>query len=459
VFLNRPISLVLLVLAASGCEGGKNDDTAYDDDATASVSGIIETVATVTWTPADGADSVRVEYGKTDAYGAETPAQDVDGGAVTLPLFGMAVESIYHYRVVETIGGEDVVGQDHELQTGAPHDDPREATLITADADQWPGFTLVALSTPAAGSDVVIYNADGEIVWYWPVPTGDVLQTRLASNGRDILYMVDNPTSEGEREIVRVSMDGTTVETLATPRSHHDFVEIPGIQYAYIAADPQTYEGELVYGDKIVEIANDGTETVVWDAFDQLPVVQHSGWDYPFYDDGRDWTHANGLCYDPAENVYYLSLYWLHEILKIDRATGETLWILSGDAGDGDFTLPEGEAFGPQHGPLKVDGGLYFFDNHSDVGDSRLVHYDLDESTLTATKVWDWSRDGLTATTLGDITVLDDGRLLSSWGDAGEIIAFAPDLETIIWDLDHEPGSFVSQVEMLDTLYPPAATR
>ena len=63
------------------------------------------------------------------------------------------------------------------------------------------------------------------------------------------------------------------------------------------------------------------------------------------------------------------------------------------------------------------------------------------------------TRSCLLALTLGDITLNDDGSVLSSWGDAGNEIALNADGD-VVWEMTHESGTLVSPVEVIPSLYP-----
>jgi subtilisin family serine protease/sugar lactone lactonase YvrE len=70
--------------------------------------------------------SYRFEYGKTTAYGSQSPAgfQTVGGGAeaveVAQELIELEAETVYHYRLVATRGGLTVYGMDRTFRTGTP---------------------------------------------------------------------------------------------------------------------------------------------------------------------------------------------------------------------------------------------------------------------------------------------------------------------------------------------------
>ncbi len=247
--------------------------------------------------------------------------------------------------------------------------------------------------------------------------------------------------------MVLVSVDGLTRQEIPLPFAHHDLLPVPHARFAVLVGEQRIVNGEPVMGETLVEVLEDGSQRVVWNAFDWLTVEENDGWGATAYPEGADWLHANGLFYDEVEDVYYVSSYRLRCVWKIARSTGQLLWTFDGTAGEGDFTLVDDAGFGVQHAPEWSDGELLFFDNGYSAGASRLVRYALDETGAVASRTWEWPHpDGLYAVVLGDVDALPDGRHLSSWSTHGEILVTRSD-GTIDWRVDVEPTYVVAQVE------------
>jgi hypothetical protein len=64
----------------------------------------------------DGATTEHFEYGTTTAYGLTTAPQAVTDGAVSAPVTGLTVDTVYHYRIVADTG----VGEDRTFRTAGP---------------------------------------------------------------------------------------------------------------------------------------------------------------------------------------------------------------------------------------------------------------------------------------------------------------------------------------------------
>lgn len=406
------------------------------DDAT--VSAELASVATVVHVRWEGKGDV--EFGPTTAYGTTAPGRD---GSAT--LVGNREDTEVHFRVVT--GGW--AGEDHVLRTGAL---PTEGFTLHEAGDLGSAFVLGSwMEGPSSNSGIFILDAEGQPVWAHTVEWGVVPAVHLSDGG--LLYLNSSHEEVQDARVVRVSLDGETERVVPLPYAHHDVVEVPGIDFASIVGEVREIDGEPVVGDRIVEVLEDGTQREVWNAFDHFEVAIESVSAFTAYPMGADWTHANGLYWDPEDDAYYLSLYYLRCVVKVDRATGEQRWVFASPAGStpGDFAVTD--PFGPQHAPEWVDGELMFFDNAygRDEG-SRLVRYALDGAT--ATRTWEWSHpDEVFVVVLGDVDARPDGGVLASWSGTGEIFAIDAD-DAIRWRVSSDrEEAFLAQVEALEGLY------
>jgi hypothetical protein len=291
-----------------------------------------------------------------------------------------------------------------------------------------------------------VLDAAGRMVW-WNLPDWGVIPS-VHLDGGSLLYVQSSHDEMPLARVRRMRFDGTIVEDLPIAWAHHDVLPVPGADFAVIVGEPREIDGETIVGDSIVEVGTDGTQRTVWSAFDTFPVDISALSATTAYPEGTDWTHANGLAYDPAEDAYYLSLFYLRCVVKIDRASGRTLWVLGGDHA----TITPSEDFGPQHAPEWTGDGLEFFDNaYGRAGGSRLVRYAVDGSE--ANLVWQWSHpESLFVVVLGDVDALPEGRHLSSWGPQRRIVATNAE-DAIDWQVELGGEIFLAQVEAEGSLY------
>ena len=87
---------------------------------------------------------------------------------------------------------------------------------------------------------------------------------------------------------------------------------------------PRTPEGRIVWS---------------WDAFDHLDVwrfgyrLMEVFWHTRGFPNHLDWTHGNGVSYDPSDDSVIVSLRHQDAVIKIDRATRQIKWILGDHKG------------------------------------------------------------------------------------------------------------------------------
>ena len=140
-----------------------------------------------------------------------------------------------------------------------------------------------------------------------------------------------------------------------------------------------------------------------------------------------DIAHANSVTHDPADENWIVSLRVPSQVRKIDRVTGETMWILGGPGSDFEFVndtrRPDWDGFSTQHaarvtGPntiLVFDNSVYSLDEPT--GDSRMAEYELDLDAMTATLINSWELYGSGATAVaGSVQRTPDGHTIVGFG-------------------------------------------
>ena len=95
-----------------------------------------------------------------------------------------------------------------------------------------------------------------------------------------------------------------------------------------------------------------------------------------------DYIHFNSVTVDPKDNNLICSFRNIDSILKIERYTGNILWMLGGK-GD-QFGLKEKEKFSRQHyARLLSDGSITLFDNGNKNKKSRILELKIDEVNVS----------------------------------------------------------------------------
>lgn len=438
----RRIASVSFVASLCACHAGHGIT-----DIVASVDPDVATVIHVSWTTATPTTG-HVEFGPTDAHGMVSPEETEAATSHTATLYGLTADVLCHFAVV----AGDATSTDQTISTDPlPNGLPRfEVETPITDPDVGPLLLTSTINLDADHSAIEVVDTSGAPVWYRTVDAG-VVSVRATSDGRGVYYVAERRHAREANALVVLGFDGTE-EVFTIPEVHHDAIEGPDGGWVTVVSVYQDVDGTNVAGDEVVEVAPDGTTRVVWDAFENIPVVENTGWTASQLDDAADWTHANGLVYDPSDDSYVVSFYFTQQVVKIDRSTGATRWILGGL--DSDFTFADGEEFGPQHAPDLMDGGLRVFDNRGSSKGSRMAEYALDDSAGTATLTWSFEYPGGAWTpVLGDVRRFADGGALGSWGIMGDIVVVSPEgeLDGLLHVGDNQTAG---QVSPLSSLYP-----
>jgi len=413
----------------------------------AEVSEDITTVINVNWMTDIDAVSY-VEYGANGSFTYQTPLEKTADTCHTASLMGIPEETEASYRVVSVVDGEEYVGETQTVTTGAL---PIDVPAITVEGDGNDRFMAV----PVMGSTTapLILSPEGEVVWYWLDDRGlEVFRVRLSVDGQSVLYNAASVSGDPaeDSELVRVKLDGSEETTIPVPLLAHDFVEhqdgtIGTIVVEYgDQVDEET--GEYIRGDQIVEVAPDGTQSVIWSAWDCFDPED-------FVLDSTGWTFANALDYDAEEQAYYLGTRNLSSIIKIDRQTGECLWVMGGDAST--FTFGSGsEQFLHQHQFEVRDDTILVFDNEGAAGTvSRAIEYTYDEQTQQMDQIWSYTADpALYTFVLGDVARLEDEQTLVTWSVLGQIDRATTDGD-VVWQANTAMGAAFGFNTVLDSLY------
>ena len=295
---------------------------------------------------------------------------------------------------------------------------------------------------PVLGSPIglVILDPEGNFLWWHFEERGlDVYRAMLSVDGESVLYnaaSVSGDPSE-ESQIMRVSLDGGTVEAIDVPLLAHEFVEHPD---GTIGAMVVHYEGEgedEIKGDSIVEIAPDGTQTTIWTSWDCFDPDEHVGDDQEY-----GWTFANSLDYDPDTEDYFISLRNFSTVVQVHRSGG-CGWSF-GDVGATIEASSGSGQFLHSHQFEILDDSFLIFDNDGALDpESRVLEYAFDPDADSAEQIWEYTTDpSVFSFVLGDVWRFDDGDTLVTWSVNGLIERVDDDVAewTVQADFGHAFG-------------------
>jgi hypothetical protein len=434
---------IVVAVALGAC--GENADPRRPSNVTAEISDAIATVVRVRWTTSDSSIGY-VEYGATTALEMRTPTETAATSSHVAVLLGMTADTPCYYRAVTADGTSTVTSAIQSIQTGSL---PVGMPPITQTGSGQRGFIVA----PVIGTktSVVVLNPKGEIVWYHTDERQlDFYRARLSVDGKSLLYNAAriSGTPAADSELVRVALDGSGSTSIPIPYLAHDFVEHPDGTLAAIAFEDREVAGATVRGNKIVEVAPDGAQRVVWSTWDCFDPAVVQGDDMQ-----QGWTFANALDYDATADAYYVGMRNFSSIAKVNRQTRACEWVFGLAAATVSFA-PGSARFLHEH-QFQVRGDhILVMDNDGAGGHkSRVTEYQLDLQNKLATQVSSYvSNPSVYTFVLGEPQRFDDGSTFINWGAAGQMERLDAS-GTSIWKLNTGIGYVFGFHTLVDTMY------
>ena len=399
-------------------------------------------------------DSAYVRFWSGTGSSMETPRYAFNGDTVAkIPVLGLNAGTSYTLETNLVINGQaDLPADTSSLTTGSlpawiPPAVPQGAN---------PGAGFLVLSYP--DGPVVIDNT-GRVVWYLFAPNGILnsvqahplgVYTRSVAQAADPVFTIYDEAGDS-LGVLRCAGGRKT--------RFHDFLLQEDGDYWIMCDETRTMDLSGMGGDPAAQVtatvlqhvAADGSLLFEWNSFDHfqitdLPAADRTGPNVNF-------THGNGIEFDTDGNLL-LSFRSLSEVTKVDVATGAVIWRFGGLASQ--FTIisdPKG-TFERQHGMRSVSAGRIQFLDNGLMAPSRMVRYDVDPATMTATMVWQFIDAPTTHTFVGGATqVLSSGALVS-FGRAGRVVETDPS-GVRSWELTGIDGIYVFRAQRIGSLYSP----
>ncbi len=219
------------------------------------------------------------------------------------------------------------------------------------------------------GNYLIIADNDGKIIKYKKFNTSES-NFRVLPNGELM-------TSENGRHLI-LDTSLTVIDTFKCGNGYtadsHDFLLLPNGHALLFAKDAQPMDmskiveggrpDATVVGAVIQELDADKNVVFQWRTLDYIPVTASY---YDLTQKNIPYGHANSIELDNDGNILF-SLRYLSAIVKINRNTGDVMWILGGKLNQFKFIgeHPENAPtyFSNQHNvSVQPDGNLLMFDN------------------------------------------------------------------------------------------------
>ncbi len=399
-------------------------------------------------------DSAYVRFWQGTGTSMETPRYAFEGDTVVkIPVLGLNPATTYTLETNLVISGQpDLAADTSTVTTGAlPAWIP---PAVAQGANPSPGFLV--LSYP--DGPVILDNA-GQVVWYLSAPNGVLNSFQAHALG---IYTLAVPgVADPAFTLHDEAGDSVGVLRCAGGRKtrFHDFLLQETGDHWIMCDETRTMDLSGVGGDPAAQVtatvvqhvAADGSLLFEWNSFDHfqitdLPAADRTGPNVNF-------THGNSISLDSDGNLL-LSFRSLSEVTKVDVSTGAVMWRFGGLANQ--FTIvgdPKG-SFERQHGMRAAGPGRIQFLDNGLAAPSRIVRYDLDLVTMTATMVWQFIDDPMTHTFVGGGTQALSSGALVSFGRAGRVVETDPS-GTRTWELTGIDGIYVFRAQRIGSLYSP----
>jgi len=270
-----------------------------------------------------------------------------------------------------------------------------------------------------SGSNAIYYT-NSKALWRTVTPSGLIAENNTKWLLRDETFGVAQTLPNGDGHDLKVLPNGDTImmqhESIATNLSQ---VVAGGRPDAVL--------------DSLYFVEMDANQQIVfrWRAIDHLAITDSLAY---MNVASIDWTHANAITIDPWDNNYLVSLRCFCQIIKVSRTTGEVLWRLGGVSNNFTF-IGENATNAPYYfiGQHNIHGmantNIMFFDNGSLASQgslaartySRAVQYQLDETNMTATLVYQYIHNPYVLTpTEGIVKRFTNGNTYVGWVSAAQ---------------------------------------
>ncbi|MFT4978559.1 MAG: hypothetical protein ACI8S6_004469, partial [Myxococcota bacterium] len=288
-----------------------------------------------------------------------------------------------------------------------------------------------------------ILDGQGRYRWHHLDAAGRGMLDVAAADGLLYYNTLDPERLDDVGAVVTLDLDSAAVlGEVAAPGMHHTFTLLPDGGFAYLAidvrdwTDPETGLSEPVVGDALWEVGPGGVRREVFNLWDHLAPAPHDRWDEAFYEQGRDWSHGNGLSYDAGRDSYLVSMGNLDLILEIDRESGAPLlqitpehWAISGEV----YDFP--------HSPSWVDSERLLLFSYTE-GSIGAIEYAVDSEARSMVSVWSHTRSEALLPFLGHARRLAGGSTLINYGASG-LVEEVTEAGAVTWELRSGFGAWI----------------
>jgi hypothetical protein len=318
---------------------------------------------------------------------------------------------------------------------------------VTVNNNPSPGYFFI---TPfAGGSDIIIANNNGTPYWnrHFAFTTGDF---KVQPNGLMTYFSGNENAHFGMNSSFEVTHqfycgNGYTTDI-------HELKVLNNGHALLMAYDPQIIDMREILsgGDSdatviglIIQETDENNNVIFqwrsWDHFDITDATHEN-----LLDSVIDYVHGNAIEVDTDNNLL-ISSRNMDEITKIHRITGNIIWRFGGENNQFSF-VNDSIGFSHQHDIRRISNGnitLYDNGNFHTPSYSRAIEYSLNESTMTATLVWQYrNTPDVYASWGGNVQRLPDGNTVIFWGGAAKTVTEVKQNGTKTFEASYPFGIF-----------------
>ena len=291
---------------------------------------------------------------------------------------------------------------------------------------------------------LLIVDAQGQVRWYHDLSQHDLVVDASFVDGA-VVY-----SGGGGGPPTAVSLAGEVLWEVPTLDNHHDLDVLPSGLVAALVGDPR--DDVMGYA---IEIYDVDERKPVWSIrSDELSVEQT----VPHYD---AW-HANAMQVDEVDGALeaiWVNLRASNELIRIRPGQRDVDLVVGHDWTFVDSDGADVDAFAYAHDP-HIDGDrVLLYDNGSAGQASRVVEFELDASTETATQTWSWTEDGWSEPIWGSVDPNEDHVLVgrghcddcaNSGQGPSQLVEVDRTSDEVTWRLELEETSGLYRARSLD---------